>query len=179
MFKSRSAVALFTGLVLAAGSPALLAEPKDKDGHPQQMHSPHEGKGGQGQKGAPQGQKPQGGNQQQSAAGKPQSAGKPSGGQAYHDGRGDFAVDHDRIRVTIGDSRSYWAPEPALPPGIRKNLQRGKPLPPGIAKRHLDSRLVSRLPYYAGYEWLRVGTDLVQVSISTGLINDVLNDMFN
>ena len=163
MFKSRSAIVLFTGLVLAVGSPALLAEPKDKDGHPQQAH---EGKGGPGQKGAPQGQKPP-------------SAGKPSGGQSYHDGRGDFAVDHDRIRVTIGDSRSYWGPEPALPPGIRKNLQRGKPLPPGIAKKQLDSRLVSRLPHYEGYEWLRVGTDLVQVSISSGLINNVLNDMFN
>lgn len=174
MFKSRSAVVLFTGLVLAAGSPALLASPGGKDEHPQQMHSPHEGKGGQGQKGAaPQGQKPQGGSQMQ-------SGGKPaSGGQSYHDGRGDFQVDHDRIRVTIGDSRSYWSPGPALPPGIRKNLQRGKPLPPGIAKQQLDSRLVSRLPYYEGYEWLRVGTDLVQVSISTGLINDVLNDMFD
>lgn len=174
MIKSRSAIALFTGLVLAAGSPALLAEPKDKEGHPQQTQAPQAGKGSQGQKGAPpQAQKGQGGSQ-------PQSAGKPpSGGQAYQDGRGDFRVDHDRIRVTIGDSRSYWGPEPALPPGIRKNLQRGKPLPPGIAKKHLDGRLVSRLPYYEGYEWLRVGTDLVQVSISTGLINDVLNDMFN
>jgi hypothetical protein len=79
----------------------------------------------------------------------------------------------------IGDSRDYWSPGPALPPGIRKNLQRGKPLPPGIAKQHLDSRLESRLPYHEGYEWLRVGTDLVQVSISTGLVNQVLNDMFD
>lgn len=165
MFKSRSAVLLFTGLVLAAGSPALLASPGGKDEHPQQMHSQHEGKAGQGQKGAtPQGQKPQGGAQ------------KPV---ASHDGRGEVRLDHERIRVTIGDNRSYWSPGPALPPGIRQNLQRGKPLPPGIAKQQLDSRLVSRLPYHEGYEWLRVGTDLVQVSVSTRVINDVLNDVFD
>ncbi|MNZ70567.1 hypothetical protein D3C78_889110 [compost metagenome] len=175
MFKSRSAVVLFTGLALLAGSPALLAEPGNgKNEHPQQMHSQHEGKGGQGQKGAaPQGQKPQGGSH-------PQSGGKPAGGgQSYHDGRGDFQVDSDRIRVTIGDSRDYWSPGKALPPGIRQNLQRGKPLPPGIAKQQLDGRLESRLPHYDGYQWLQVGTDLVQVSISTGLVNEVLNDMFH
>jgi Ni/Co efflux regulator RcnB len=157
MFKSRTAVVLFTGMVWLSGAPALLAEPKGKDEHPQQMNSPQAGKNGQGQQG-----------------------GKPSnGGQSYHDGHGDFHVDSDRIRVTIGDNRSYWSPGPALPPGIRKNLQRGKPLPPGIAKQQLDSRLVSRLPYYEGHEWLQVGTDLVQVSISTGLVNEVLNDMFH
>lgn len=174
MFKSRSAVVLFTGLALLAGSPAVLAEPKGKEESPQQMHSPQPGKGNQGQKGAaPQPHKPQAGNQLQ-AGGKP-----ASGGQTYHAGRGDSQLDHERIRVTIGDSRGYWSPGPALPPGIRKNLQRGKPLPPGIAKQQLDPRLVSRLPYHEGYEWLRVGTDLVQVSISTRVINDVLNDVFD
>ncbi|WP_090352406.1 anti-virulence regulator CigR family protein [Pseudomonas oryzae] len=167
MFKSRSAVVLLTGLVLAAGSPALLAEPRGKDEHPQQMHSPQQGKGNQGQKGAaPQGHQPQNG--------------KPaSGGPSRHDGHGDFRVDSERIRVTIGDNRAYWNPGKPLPPGIRNNLQRGKPLPPGIARQQLDRRLVSRLPYHEGHEWVRVGTDLVQVSISTGLINAVLNDMFN
>lgn len=168
MFKSRSAVMLITGLALIAGAPALLAEPKNKEDSPQQMHSPQQGKGNQGHKeGAPPGQKAQGG-------GKPASS-----GQSPHDGHGDLHVDSDHIRVTVGDNRSYWSPGPALPPGIRKNLQRGKPLPPGIAKQQLDGRLVSRLPHYEGYQWIQVGTDLVQVSISTGLVNEVLNDMFN
>lgn len=165
MFKSPSAIVLLTGLVLAAGSPALLAEPKGKDEHPQQKHSQHEGKPGQGRQGAApqQGHKAQGGGP------------KPAAGPSH----GDLQVDHERIRVTIGGSRDYWSPGPALPPGIRQNLQRGKPLPPGIAKQQLDQRLVSRLPYHEGYEWLRVGTDLVQVSISTRVINDVLNDVFD
>lgn len=160
-FKSRSAIALFTGLVLVAGSPALLAEPKGKDDHTQ-SHGQHPGKGGPGRgDDAPQVHKPQG------------------GGPSHGDSRDDFRIDHDRIRVTIGGSRDYWSPGPALPPGVRKNLQRGKPLPPGIAKQQLDSRLISRLPYHEGYEWLRVGTDLVQVSISSRMINEVLNDVFD
>lgn len=175
MSKSRSAVVLFTGLALVAGSPALLAEPGNgKNEHPQQMHSQHEGKGGQGQKGAaPQGQKPQNGSH-------PQSGGKPAGGgQSSHDGRGDFHVDSDRIRVTIGDSRDYWSPGKALPPGIRQNLQRGKPLPPGIDRHWLDGRLERQLPRYYGHEWVRVGNDLVLISVSTRVINDVLHDIFH
>ncbi|MBV2134167.1 hypothetical protein KRX52_15415 [Pseudomonas sp. MAP12] len=174
MFKSRSTVVLFTGLTLLAGSSALLAEPKGQEEHPQQMHSSQQGKGHQGQNGAaPQGHKPQNGSPAQRGG---KSA---SGGPSYSDDHRSFHVDGDRIRVTIGDSRGYWSPGKALPPGIRNNLQRGKPLPPGIAKQQLDSRLVSRLPYYEGYQWLQVGTDLVQVSISTGLVNEVLNDLFH
>ena len=30
-----------------------------------------------------------------------------------------------------------------LPPGIERNLQRGKPLPPGIAKQHLPQELLN------------------------------------
>ncbi len=54
-------------------------------------------------------------------------------------------LDIGSIRVILGDNRNYWSPGPALPPGIQKNLARGKPLPPGIAKR-LDGRLVQQLP---------------------------------
>ena len=46
--------------------------------------------------------------------------------------------------LAAGEHRDYWSPGPALPPGIQKNLARGKPLPPGIAKK-LDGRLVGWL----------------------------------
>ena len=62
----------------------------------------------------------------------------------------------------------------SLPPGIAKNLARGKPLPPGIAKK-LDGRLLGRLPHYDGYEWQQAGTDLILVAIATGIIYEVLN----
>ncbi len=41
----------------------------------------------------------------------------------------------------------------ALPPGIAKNVVRGKALPPGIAKKTLPASMINDLPYYPGYEW--------------------------
>lgn len=69
-------------------------------------------------------------------------------------------------------------PGPALPPGIQKNLARGKPLPPGIAKK-LDGRLLGHLPHYDGYEWQQAGTDLILVALATGLIYEVLTGVFD
>lgn len=65
-----------------------------------------------------------------------------------------------------------------LPPGIRKNLARGKPLPPGIAKKIVSSSLLSRLPRHDGYEWRIAGTDLVLISIATAVVADILYDVF-
>jgi len=61
-----------------------------------------------------------------------------------------------------------------LPPGIRKNLARGKPIPPGLAYNRLPPAYVATLPYYQGYEWRGYGADLVLVSIVSGVIADVL-----
>ena len=67
----------------------------------------------------------------------------------------------------------------ALPPGIRKNLARGKPLPPGIARKMVPSPVLTRLPRYEGYEWSVAGSDLVLIAIATGVIADVLIDVFS
>lgn len=67
----------------------------------------------------------------------------------------------------------------SLPPGIRKNLARGKPIPPGIAKKTLPRSLLDRLPRHPGYEWRIAGTDLILVSIATAVIADVLFDVFD
>src|SRR3546814_1604788 len=62
----------------------------------------------------------------------------------------------------------------ALPPGIRKNLARGKPLPPGIQKKIVPGSLLSRLPRYSGYEWRVAGSDLILVAVATAVVADVL-----
>lgn len=67
----------------------------------------------------------------------------------------------------------------SLPPGIRKNLARGKPLPPGIAKKLQSSPMLQQLPQHPGYEWQACGTDLVLVSIASQVIAEVLIDVFN
>ncbi len=67
----------------------------------------------------------------------------------------------------------------SLPPGIRKNLARGKPLPPGIAKRGVPSPMLAQLPSYPGYEWQVAGSDLILVAIATAVIAEVLTGVFN
>jgi len=65
-----------------------------------------------------------------------------------------------------------------LPPGIAKNLQRGKPLPPGIAKRALPSSLNALLPPPPdGYERIELSGKVLLVEIATQVIRDILDDI--
>ena len=65
-----------------------------------------------------------------------------------------------------------------LPPGIAKTLQRGKPLPPGIARQHLPSGLLAKLPPPPkGFERIEVAGKILLVEIATQLIHDVLEDV--
>ena len=63
-----------------------------------------------------------------------------------------------------------------LPPGIAKNLARGKPLPPGIVTRNLPQNLLRGLPRYDGYQWLAAGADLILINTASRLVADVLTD---
>jgi len=74
--------------------------------------------------------------------------------------------------------RLHPMPVQGLPPGIAKNLARGKPLPPGIAKRALPSDLVTRLPTYSGYEVVVVDRDVMLINLATQVIVDILSDVF-
>lgn len=66
----------------------------------------------------------------------------------------------------------------SLPPGIAKNLQRGKPLPPGIAKQVLPSGLSERLPpVREGYARVIVDGKVLLVEVATQIIHDVLVDV--
>jgi len=65
-----------------------------------------------------------------------------------------------------------------LPPGIAKNLQRGKPLPPGIAKQYLPQGLQEVLPAAPfGYERIIVDGKVLLVEIATRVIHDILTDV--
>ncbi len=64
-----------------------------------------------------------------------------------------------------------------LPPGIAKNLRRGKPLPPGIAKQHFPHGLIDLLPPAPrGHERIIVGGKILLVEIATQIIHDVMID---
>jgi hypothetical protein len=88
------------------------------------------------------------------------------------------SIDIGRVRIVLGDNRELIGPVSSLPPGIAKNLARGKPLPPGIAK-NFDSRLASQLPRYDGYEWKQAGTDVILVAIATGIVYEVLRNVLD
>jgi hypothetical protein len=128
-------------------------------------------KGGQG-KGPPQGVPPgqmKGGG----AKGPPtRQAVAPAAGLAG------ALIGTDERRIITDYLRSHRQPPQSLPPGIAKNLERGKPLPPGIAKRYLPPDLLGRLPRRPGHEYLMVGRDVVLLALATGVIVDILSDAF-
>ncbi|MDR9754287.1 anti-virulence regulator CigR family protein [Pseudomonas sp. SZMC_28357] len=155
MFKARMLITTLTCLALAMGSVTALADPGNGNGK------------GQGNgKGGPQNSQAHG-----------NQGGKGKGSSADNWDRSPV-IDRGGVLGVLNGYRNYWTPGPSLPPGIQKNLARGKPLPPGIAKK-LDGRLVGRLPHYEGYEWQQVGTDLILVALATGIIYEVLNGAFD
>ena len=87
--------------------------------------------------------------------------------------------------LTIGvreQIREYYMANPqpeldALPPGIRKRLAKGKPLPPGIAKKVAPKELWSKVTVPEEYELVEVGLDVLLVEVATGIIHDILMDV--
>ena len=65
----------------------------------------------------------------------------------------------------------------SLPPGIAKNLARGKPLPPGIAKQQVPDDLIILLPARPGARWLVAG-DVVLLVDAGDVIVDLIRLVF-
>ncbi|MDD0973788.1 anti-virulence regulator CigR family protein [Pseudomonas fontis] len=151
MLKSKTLVSILTSIVLITGSVGALADPGNGKGQGNGKGNAHNAQGNGNQSGG----------------------GKGKGSDQNDWGHGP-SIDRGSVLNVLSSYHSYWNPGPALPPGIQKNLARGKPLPPGIAKK-LDGRLLGHLPRYDGYEWQQAGTDLILVAIATGIIYEVLN----
>jgi hypothetical protein len=77
---------------------------------------------------------------------------------------------------TVNEAKGKKGPK-SLPPGIAKNLARGKPLPPGIAKQVLPGALISQLPPTRdGFERVILDGKILLVEIATQMVHDVLAD---
>jgi hypothetical protein len=88
------------------------------------------------------------------------------------------SVIHDFFRDYHVDKKGGKKGSKSLPPGIAKNLARGKPLPPGIAKRALPGELLVKLPPVAdGYERIIVAGKILLVEIATQVVHDILVDV--
>jgi hypothetical protein len=106
-------------------------------------------------------------------------------GRSGRDGGGVSVEFTAEISFSVGDRdqiQAYYSSNPqtglqALPPGTRKNLARGKAMPPGIAKRYPPDALRSSLSIPARYEVIEVGWDVFLVEAATGIIHDVLMDV--
>jgi len=64
-----------------------------------------------------------------------------------------------------------------LPPGIAKNVARGKPLPPGIAKRALPAGLIALAPKVGKDVSFAIVGDIV-VATKGGVVIDVMAGVF-
>ncbi|MBA2778970.1 anti-virulence regulator CigR family protein [Billgrantia kenyensis] len=133
---------------------------------------------GQGQQAAP-------GRQGRGPGGEPGRI-QREGEQQAREGRGQLRdtqgprIDEREVRRLLVERRDWVEIDQSrdnLPPGIRMNLERGKPLPPGIAKQ-LDERILRDLPRYDGYEWRRVGPDVILVEAANAIIYEILRDIF-
>jgi hypothetical protein len=107
---------------------------------------------------------------------KSKEKGKDAAGDAAKGKAADEAEEAGR-EAARKELRGYYdrgGAKPAdLPPGIAKNLQRGKPLPPGIQKSKVPDGLAAKLPRRAGEEWSMVGDRLVSVD-KGGVVRDVI-----
>lgn len=102
-----------------------------------------------------------------------------------HYGKAVFTVKEQRIvreyfRTEHGNLPPGLAKKQSLPPGLQKQLHKTGHLPPGLEKRRIPSGLEARLPkYYGPYERTIVGNDLILLDPKTGLILDVMQEIFD
>ena len=111
-----------------------------------------------------------------SASAQGKGRGKPDGGEKTSHMKVKPGSDAE-IRI-IREFYSADSRKPqSLPPGIAKNLARGKPLPPGIAKKQLHDDLIILLPARPGARWLIAG-DVVLLVDASDIIVDLVRLVF-
>jgi len=94
-----------------------------------------------------------------------------------NDHRGGPPRDFGPVRQTIRDNHGYFVRGAPPPPGI--HLVRGQPLPRGYYGERLDNRALNHLPRYQGYEWRRMGGDIVLIAIGSGIVYEILDGVLN
>ncbi len=86
------------------------------------------------------------------------------------------AMDNTVIRVYFAAKPVVWS---GLPPQVARDFARGKTLPLGAATHALPPDLLAKLPARAGFEYARVGEDVVLIDKTTRVVVDLLESIFN
>jgi Ni/Co efflux regulator RcnB len=162
MFSIRTLSLSATGLALLLSSSLLLADPGNGKGNQDNGHS---GKN----------------NSSQNSNAKAQKNSHSGNSSDNHNNDDEYFQQHydndvERILRIFTDNQGQYGQIDSLPPGIRKNLARGKPLPPGIAKK-MNPDFARQLPNYPGYEWRQVGSDAALINITTGIVREIMRDV--
>lgn len=149
-------------LMLSASALVHAAPPDQRDGHDDhgQQHQDH------GPQGGPQG----GSHEQQGNDHRVDNRGDD------HRGGGRPPADFGDVRRTIQEHREVIGRGQPLPPNV--HIVKGHPLPRGYGRR-LDDRSLQYLPRYDGYEWRRLGPDVVLVAIGSGIVYEILEGVLN
>ncbi|WP_339650294.1 RcnB family protein [Halopseudomonas pelagia] len=109
-----------------------------------------------------------------------QRADRPSSGPGKEaDNRHHSAAppeDFSELHNLFHSNRQQIGAGPKVPRSV--SIQQGRPLPKGYGKR-LDDRALRGMPRYEGYEWRRVGTDIVLVAVTTGVVYAILKGVLN
>jgi Ni/Co efflux regulator RcnB len=158
------------GILMISASPLLQAAPQDQRGGPDDnRQGQQQGPGAQRKGGHDQGKQGQG--PSQGNASRPQQ-------QAHQDNRGGNRPpeNFDNVRNTIQQHRDVIGRGQPLPPNV--HIAKGQPLPRGYGKR-LDSRSLQHLPRYDGYEWRRLGSDVVLIAVGSGIVYAILDGVLN
>lgn len=95
----------------------------------------------------------------------------------YYENQGNNGQGDDDDEDEHGHGHGWKSRTGGLPPGIAKNLARGKPLPPGIAAQlqPLPPELVRQLPLPPpGYRVFMLDGRILLVNMATQVISDVL-----
>lgn len=153
-------------LMLSASALVQAAPPDQRGGHDDNGPGQHQDHGPQG---GPQDNR---GNDHGNDHGKDQHA--DNRGNDHREGRP--PQDFGDVRRTIQEHREIIGRGQPLPPNI--HVVKGHPLPRGYGRR-LDDRSLQYLPRYDGYEWRRLGTDVVLVAIGSGIVYEILDGVLN
>ena len=81
----------------------------------------------------------------------------------------------EELRREIRIVREYYSdpsrkPKP-IPPGIWKNLGRGKKVPPGMSRTRLPGAVVERMPRRQGAEWWIAGDRVLLIDTNNNLVD--------
>ncbi len=152
------------GVLMLSASALVQAAPPDQRGGDDNGPGQHQD---HGQQGGPQGDRGNGNDHRNEPRadnrGNNQRGGRPP-------------ADFGDVRRTISEHREVIGRGQPLPPGV--HIVKGHPLPRGYGRR-LDQRSLQYLPQYDGYEWRRLGPDVVLIAIGSGIVYEILDGVLN